>query len=201
MVQHQEKRLNTRSDGKLVTRIEDLSFGLIKAVMLNHSKTGSYIETNYPLQPGKEICIGIEGSPSKSFSGKYACYRARIIRKQKSLYSAFKYGYGIRYIFWHDVQNTKHQRLMARKNLRKHPRNPFCLAILFLSNEQLVEGLIKDISRNGAFIETQESFSGGQIVTLDILNKQKHNVKIMGKVVWHNPKGIGIQFLDVKKNM
>lgn len=201
MVQHQEKRLNTRSDDKLVTRIEDLSFGLIKAVTLNYSKTGSYIETNYPLQPGKEICIGIESSPSKSFSGKYACYRARIIRKQKSLYSAFKYGYGIRYLFGHDVQNTKHQRLMARKNLRKHPRKPFCLAILFLSNEQLVEGVIKDISLNGAFIETQESFSEGQIVTLDILNKKKHNVKIMSKVVWHNPKGIGMQFLNVRKNM
>ena len=36
---------------------------------------------------------------------------------------------------------------------------------------------------------------------LDILNKKKHNVKIMGKVVWHNPKGIGIQFLNVRKNM
>ena len=202
MAQYQEKRLNTRSDGKLVTRIEDLSFGLIKAAMLNYSKTGSYIETNYPLQPGKEICIGIESSPSRSFSGNYACYRARIIRKQKSLYSAFKYGYGIRYIFWHDVQNTKHQRLMARKNLRKHPRKALCLAILFLSNKQFVEGVIKNLSLNGAFIETQDqSFSGGEIVTLDILNKQKHNVKILGKVVWHNPKGIGIQFLNVRKNM
>ena len=101
----------------------------------------------------------------------------------------------------HDVQNTKHQRVMARKNLRKHPRKPFCLAILFLSNKQLVEGVIKNISLNGAFIETQESFSGGEIVMLDILNKKKHNVKIMGKVVWHNPKGIGIQFLNVRKNM
>ena len=151
MAQYQEKRVNTRSYGKLVTRIEDLSFGLIKAAMLNYSKTGSYIETNYPLQPGKEICIGIESSPSRSFSGNYACYRARIIRKPKSLYSAFKYGYGIRYIFWHDVQNTKHQRVMARKNLRKHPRKALCLAILFLSNKQFVEGVIKNLSKDKVY--------------------------------------------------
>jgi len=200
MIQHQEKRLYPRNDGKLLTRIEDLNFGLIKAVMFNYSKTGSYIETNFLIQIGKKICIGIKSSPYKSFPGKYECYRAKIIHKQKSLDSAYKYGYGIRYVSEHDDLNARNQQLKTRKNLRKYPRKPYCLAILFLSDKQLVEGSIKDICPKGAFIETRKSFSGGELVTMDNLNKKKQNSKIIGKVVWHNPKGIGVQFLNVRKN-
>jgi len=199
MIQIRERRLDRRNDGQLLARIEDLSFGLIKTVMINFSQKGSYIETNFPLQPGKEIYIGIKNSPHHSFSDKYKCYRAKIIRRQKSLYSAYKYGYGIKYVFAHDVQNTKHQRFIAIKNLRKYLRKPYPLDILFLLNNELVEGSIKNISPNGAFIETQKSFSGGEIVTLNKLKKKNDNGKLMGKVVWHNAKGIGIQFLKFKK--
>ena len=200
MIQNQEKRLYPRNDGKLLTRIEDLKFGLIKAVMFNYSKTGSYIETNFLIQVGKEICIGIKSSPYKSWPGKYECYRARIIHKQKPLHSAFKYGYGIRYVSEHDDLNTRHQQLKTKRNLRKYPRKPYCLPILFLSDKQLVEGSIKDICPNGAFIETRNPFSAGELVTLDILNKKDQNSKIMGKVIRHNHKGIGVQFLNVGKN-
>jgi len=199
MIQIQEKRLNPRSYGKLIARIEDLSIGLIKTAMINSSNKGSYIETNCPFQLGKEIYIGIKSSLHQSSSGEYKCYRAKIIRKQKALYTGYKYGYGIKYVFVHDAQSTKPQRFTAIKNLRKYLRKPYPLDILFLFNNQLVEGSIKNISRTGAFIETQKSFSGEEIVKLYKLKKKNFNGELMGKVVWHNAKGIGIQFLKLKK--
>ena len=106
--------------------------GLIKAVMINFSEKGSYIETNCPLQLGEEIYIGIRSSHYHSSFGKYECYRATIILRQKSLYTAYKYGYGIEYIFEHDVQTTKYKKFIPIKNIRKYLRKPFLLDIIFL---------------------------------------------------------------------
>lgn len=199
MIQIREKRLCTRSDSKFLTTIENLSFGLFKAVMINCSEKGSYIETNYPILLGKEIYIGIKSSPYNFFSREYECCRAKIIRKQKSLYTSHNYGYGIKYTFVHDDQNIKNQRYIAIKNQRKYLRKPYPLDILFLLNNQLIEGSIKNISTNGAFIETQKSFSGGEIVKLYKLKIKNNNSKLIGKVVWHNANGIGIQFLKSNK--
>ena len=199
MNQIEEKRNSSRSSGILLAKIEDLSIGLIKAVIMNYSGKGSYIETNCPLQLGEEIYIGIISPPHHSSFGEYECYRATIIRRQKSLYTAYKYGYGIKYIFEHDVQNTKYQKFIPIKNLRKSLRKPYPLDIFFLFNNQLVEGSIRNISPNGAFIETQKSFSGGEIVELNKIKRKNDNGRLKGEVVWHNAKGIGIQFLNSKK--
>jgi Tfp pilus assembly protein PilZ len=199
MIQNREKRICPRSDGKLFATIEDLSFGLSKAVIINYNKMGAYIETNCPFRLGIEIYIGIKSSPYKSFVGKYECYRAKIIRQQKSLYTEQNYGYGIKYTFVDDIQNTKNQQYIVIKNLRKYLRKPYPFDISFILNNQLIEGSIKNISPDGAFIETQKSFSGGEIVKLHKLKDKNDNSKLVGKVVWHNANGIGIQFLKSNK--
>jgi Tfp pilus assembly protein PilZ len=196
MIQFEEKRISPRNTGELLARIEDLSIGVIKAILINYSEKGSYIETNCPLQLGEEIYIGIKSSPYHYSSGEYECYRATIIRRKKSLYAAYQYGYGIKYIFEHDVQNAKYQQFIPIKNLRKYLRKPYPLDILFFFNNQPVEGSIRNISPNGAFIETQTSFSGGEIIELDQIKRKNDNGRLNGKVVWYNAKGIGIHFLN-----
>ena len=156
MIQNQEKRLNSRCSSQVLTRIEDLICGFIESVMCNYCKTGSYIETNYNLEVGEDIYIGNLNSPCKPFSTKNNCYRAQIVRKQKALYSRYKYGYGLRYIFAHELHNSKLQKSSVTRGLRKYSRNPISMKTLLLSNKQIVEGNVKNISQSGAFIETQK---------------------------------------------
>jgi hypothetical protein len=200
MVQNQENRHDARIDDNLPARIEDVKYGLVKAIIFNYSSKGSYIETNYPLKPSDEICIGIKNSPYKSCSNSYECYRAMILWRRKSIKSVYKYGYGIRYIFWHDVQNHQEKRLKAKKNFRNHPRKPCCKLILFVSKKQIFEGLLKNISPAGAYIETRDTLTAGGIVMLDILNAKKIDAKIIGKIVRSDINGIGVKFMRISKN-
>jgi hypothetical protein len=200
MIQNQEKRLNSRCSSQVLTRIEDLRSGFIESVMCNYGKTGSYIETNYNLEVGEDIYIGNLNSPCKPFSTKNNCYLAQIVRKQKALYSRYKYGYGLRYIFANEFHNSKLQKSSSTRGLRKYSRKPISMKTFFLSNKQIVEANVKNISQSGAFIETQKKFSGGEIIKLAIRKKKNQNGKITGEVIWHNYKGIGIQFINALKN-
>lgn len=201
MVQNQEKRHNARIDHKLPARIENVKYGLFKAIIFNYSSKGLYIETNYPLNPSDEICIGIDNSPYKSGSNSYECYRAVILWRQKSIKSAYKYGYGIRYIFWHDIQKHQEKKLIAKKNFRKQSRKSCCKLILFVSKKQIFEGLLKNISSTGAYIETRDTLTAGGIVMLDILNTKKLDARIIGKIVRSDNNGIGVKFLKISKNL
>lgn len=201
MVPNQKKRHDARIDDKLPVRIEDIKYGLVKAIILNYSSKGSYIETNYSLKPSDEICIGIDNSPYKSGSNSYECYRAVILWRQKSIKSAYKYGYGIRYIFWHDEQKHQEKKWIAKKNFRKQPRKPCCKLILFVSKKQIFEGLLKNISPAGAYIETRDTLTAGDIVMLDILNTKKIDAKIIGKIVRSDINGMGVKFMKISKNI
>ena len=200
MIQNKERRLYSRCSSKVLTRIEDLRFGFIESVMCDYSKAGSYIETNYNFKVGEEIYIGNLNSPCKPFSNKNNCYHTKIVRKQKALYSKYKFGYGLRYVFVHELHNSKLQKSSRMRGLRKFVRKPIFIKTLFLSNKQIVEGNVKNISQNGAFIETQKKISEGEIIKLAIRMKKKQNTKITGKVIWHNYRGIGIQFIHELKN-
>jgi Tfp pilus assembly protein PilZ len=49
------------------------------------------------------------------------------------------------------------------------------------------------------FIEADENFSAGQILTFEIPLKKNQKAKIKGKVVWSSPDGFGVKFLNIDK--
>ena len=49
------------------------------------------------------------------------------------------------------------------------------------------------------FIEADENFSAGQILTFEIPLKKNQKAKVKGEVVWSSPDGFGVKFLSIEK--
>ncbi len=83
-----------------------------------------------------------------------------------------------------------------RQEKRNHHRMPCSAAIEFAIQDQIHRNLSRDISESGVFIETWDSFPVGEEVTLTVpLSNNPEGVKVAGKVVRADNKGIGIKFL------
>jgi len=59
----------------------------------------------------------------------------------------------------------------------------------------------KDISNGGIFIQTQDAFQLGQLVTLDIpFSAKNESIKIPAEIVRVDTEGVGLKFLK-KENV
>ena len=82
------------------------------------------------------------------------------------------------------------------KNNRKYPRTS-CSETTFFSTQTMVfEGLIKNKSLNGVYIESFLGLQVGQNITVALpsIQKKKKEVKIEGKVVRTDEEGFGVEF-------
>lgn len=85
-----------------------------------------------------------------------------------------------------DWQNTKR---------RDHPRKPCLMAVDYAAEDRVFKDFIHNISSGGVFVETNESFSVGQDITMTFsLPHYEEPVKITGEIVWSAPHGIGVKF-------
>jgi len=201
MVQNPEKRSDTRFNYKSPATVEDLeSSNTIKARMVNYSKNGLCFETNGLLRLGAAVHIGIENSPftSSSFRSYESC-NAKIIWRKKLEAGLFKYGYGVRFVFADDEEISQSDDSKRRKDLRKHPRQPRSMPILFATQKRFFKGLTQNISPAGAFIKTNHTLRTGQVLSLNIPLKGGRNAMIKGSVVWSNQLGLGVKFLNIEK--
>jgi CheY-like chemotaxis protein len=95
----------------------------------------------------------------------------------------------------HKAQDEKNS---EKTDQRQHPRFSCQAKVDFDINDWSYEGVIKNISMGGLFIETHHPITVGNEIMLELtsLNKNRHcNVK--GKVVRRDAKGIGIQFNEL----
>ena len=84
---------------------------------------------------------------------------------------------------------------------RKHPRKPFSKNINYSANKKFYEGLVKDISRGGMFIKSEDKFSVGQELTLAIPSANRLKIlKLRGEVVRTDKKGFGVKFKCLLKS-
>ena len=210
-----ERRKNRRTEHKTTIALESLDPGTsMVAAMVNYSKGGLYFESDTFISPGKEIFIGIAGSPYASEPNTYECHRVQV-KWLKELYnSPYRYGYGVEH---HDsVECTSANIIVTERDedenlqkvkesemeLRKHPRRPFSKPVYFSADNRYFQGLIRDISRGGLFIQTADSVSLGNEIHLVIPNtKFDKDVMIKGKVVRLSAKGVAVKFTGlVKRN-
>jgi len=84
---------------------------------------------------------------------------------------------------------------------RKHPRKPWVIPVEYAAGSQSFKDVIKDISKGGVFIETQEPFAVGQTITMGFrIPKSRKLIQASGEIVRANAMGIGIKFKrQVKK--
>ena len=78
---------------------------------------------------------------------------------------------------------------------RQFPRARFFSEVDFATHNRVCRGFIQNISLNGVFIETRESFSVGQQITLAFnLPSGQDHIKIRGEVVRILSPGIKVKF-------
>ena len=88
----------------------------------------------------------------------------------------------------------KHQ-----KGNRDFSRKDYKKEVDFVLNERIFRGLIQNLSASGMFIETSESFSEGQRITLTFeLPEPREHIKVFGKIARLIPNvGFGVKFNKV----
>lgn len=200
-----EKRSDRRHDFKLPVTVEDLKGIIYKARMVNYSKNGLYLETDWLLQPGAEIYIEMEKSLNASDSfGLPERYRSRILWRTKLGNAFYSYGYGVQHTPDADMQVPKIRVLQETKisaDLRKYPRKHFSRSVFFTSQNGYFEGLINNISKNGIFIDIPNNFAIGQMIRLVIPGTKIDNgTMLKGEIRHCNSRGIGIQFKQILKD-
>ncbi len=211
MAEKSKNRQNPRYQHQSPITREDIKTGIQRgAQMFNYSKGGLYFEAEYVLEPGDEIFIGIENSPYASSPGVYECFRVKVKWRKKieNKNSAFCNGYGIQFYYpdqiflttiYDNIDNTdlQHTAFKQKNYSREYVREHWAKKIIFSTQNRFHEGFIKDISRKGAFIETNGVFSTGQRLSLAIpLANGRKGVKLRGEVVWSNQKGFGCEFKE-----
>ncbi|MCD4721767.1 MAG: PilZ domain-containing protein [Desulfobacula sp.] len=83
----------------------------------------------------------------------------------------------------------------ARRYARTYLKNPWIVLIDPEKEKMPYDYFIKDISRCGMFIETSQSFSVSQKITIQFqVPASKKVFKIMGEIVRRQKNGIGIKF-------
>ncbi len=200
MEENPEKRDNARIDHQCLVTIENLKTGTInKAKMLNFSATGLYFEADNLLQPGEEVFVGIDNSPFASEQGLYECYRVEIVWRKELKKSVYYYGYGAQHTIDHHKVNLKEDETREWQDIRRHQRKTYIKSVQFAADDRIFNGLVKNISTAGGFIEIDSHISAGQSITfvLPLKNDQKAIVK--GEVVWSGPDGFGLKFLSIDK--
>jgi Tfp pilus assembly protein PilZ len=183
------------------------------AKMLNFSKGGLYFESNQSLYIGDYINVKINYSPDSSANDTQYNFGVEILWRKDLQDSSFEYGYGAQYIDPNEslekifkVADLKKKRsqpneLNDKKDPRRYPRRPYNKSLPFTSKKRYYKGLITNLSRGGAFIETQNKFSVGQIITLVIPGYRKpKEVKLKASVVRLSIAGIGVIFDRRKKH-
>jgi hypothetical protein len=173
----------------------------------NFSNGGLYFECDHILHDGKEICMWIGSRPQLAEAGVQPFVCVEIIRHQKLRNSLYRFGYGARIIKTADAL-TRHmsKAKLTGNNLasaiggdgidsRKFPRRHYNKFFLYSHQNQRCKGYIKNISRSGALIETENKLSLGGFITLAVPGrKNRKNIYIKGWIVRLSKKGGGVKF-------
>ena len=109
-------------------------------------------------------------------------------------------GYGTKLIFVNDKQNVSEMGSIVGQEYRKYSRKHSSKPVFLKSKNQYYQGLISNISRGGAFIETRGKFKAGQIIRLIISGtKINEGIKLKGEILHFNQSGVGIIFKSIIK--
>ena len=82
--------------------------------------------------------------------------------------------------------------------MRKNPRKICLIAVKVQIGDKRIKSYIIDISKKGAFIESQEAFAVGQKILLEFkLPNYPHPIKLNGHIARSGPKCIGVEFYNI----
>lgn len=176
------------------------------ARICNISRSGLYFESDQILYQGEEIYIANQ-NPASSDNNYGNCTQVEIKWRKVLQDSAYRYGYGAKFTESDNKlvksidknklikQNIHDDHPKYNNELRTHLRELYRKAIVFTTENTEYHGVITDISRGGAFIQTRTKLALGQMINLHIQSAQScKEVDIKGWVVRLSSNGIGVKF-------
>ena len=168
----------------LIIEESDVCF-IYKARLVNFNGRGLNFETDLLLQPGAKVCIGIYDPSKRLFSKDYVRLIVEIIWRSRITEVSFNYGYGAMEIYNDEP-----------KDLRKDPRKTVSKLAYFALKNKYYKGVIRNLSRGGAFVETKAKFSNGDELKLVVPGRY---MLLKGEIIYLKPTGFGIEFKRMSK--
>ena len=200
-----EKRKNIRNILKVPIIVKELETGSIyRGRMTNYSASGICLETDGGLDLNVALFVRFESPPysasadpsSRTLENLFA----KIRWKEETRANFFSFRYGASILSAESEINLNRNKFRMIKDFRKHPRKPYSKTVYFTTENQYFEGSITDISKEGMFFNTQDSFSVGQIIRLVIPGTKIDNgIMLKAEVVRFNEKGVGVKFNGLMK--
>lgn len=204
-----ERRKETRRRCKSAVMIENLDPAPSGSARIrNYSRYGFYIEANQRHPTGANLFVGMENSLYKPIHRhRHQCH-CMIVKWRRRIYdSEYLFGYGLEHrdppcncapdvtvpIYAGDFSCGKPEQ-------RKHSRRFLCKPVYFNAGENIRQGLVRNISRGGIFIETAGRFPIGGGIKLVIPNTRSTRQRALhGRIVRADGLGLGIQFTGLVK--
>jgi hypothetical protein len=113
------------------------------------------------------------------------------VRLKAAIYQLFKFNKEKLFTVIENLQLEK----------RIHPRKKHFAEVCYADGNRSVNGFIQDISVGGLSVEPDGPFSKGQEITLTFMHPSGGHIKISGKIVRKDHKGIGVEFSKRIKNI
>lgn len=76
---------------------------------------------------------------------------------------------------------------------RRDIRTPYSESMYFATKKKIYEGKLKNLSRTGLFIKTNEFFSEGEKIIVAIPCSDKRNARFKGQIIWFGKEGFGMK--------
>ena len=202
MIRFTERRREHREYHKAPVLVQELDdIYIYNARMVNYNYQGVYFESDTAFEVGTNIILGIEGStyisPSASPDSPNF-YHAKILWNRQLTGNMFNFGFGTQFVYINDKQKLFKTDSMLMEENRKHSRKRCAKPIILCSNNKRYSGLISNIGRSGAFIDTQAELKKGQPITLVLpITRKGRRLVIKGEVLHSGENGAGLRFRSI----
>ena len=194
-----KKRRNTRVCYWTPITIEESGAPfLYRARLANYSVGGIYFETDLLLYPEAIVYIGIQDSTHQLFSEECGSFLVEIIWRKRLTDISFNYGYGAKITFDKAQRKSQSNVHVKLKELRKNARKCSQKPTYFSFENKYYQGAITNISRSGAFIESEAKLSNGDEIKLFVQGAKKYAL-LKSEIIHFNISGFGVKFKRILK--
>lgn len=207
MAKKPEKRSNFRFEHRALVFLENLDSGPVSlGYLTNYSNGGFYFESDIMLETGDDIYIGIQDSPYGPEENVYECHRVEIVWRKERKEAPFRYGYGARHLdhatpnidelirYFGNIPKHIKALLSLDKEDREHSRKTLNRRVAMYR-----QGILKNYSRRGMFIESQNGLAVGEVLYIKIPGTRFDNdTMIKAEVIRKEKTGIGVKVIGVE---
>ena len=102
-------------------------------------------------------------------------------------------------MYWRWKVNMNTIDTKSKMDKRIYPRTPYSGHIFFVAQNGFNEGLLKNYSRSGLFINTKASLDIGEIITIALPYVKNKELKYKGQILRRAAGGFGIELFRTRR--